>query len=81
MGYIVGEELRSVALILRISVAHITHSADVFKLITNSSKFLELTEAEIVQLPISGLTEKKLLEAHRKHKEVHYSFMKEIEDI
>lgn len=81
MGYIVGFELRDVAAILHISITHVKESGDVFKLIVNSTKFLEMTEDEIVKLPISGLTERKLLEAHKKQKEVHYSFMKEIEEI
>lgn len=81
MGYIVGFELREVATSLGILIIHVKDSGDVFKLITNSTRFLEMTEAEIVAMPISGPTERRLLEAHKKHKEVHYSFMKEIEEL
>lgn len=81
MGYIVGFELRDVAAILHLSITHVKDSGDVFRLIINCSKFLAMTEAEIIALPISGPTERRLLEAHKKQKEVHYSFIKEIEEL
>lgn len=74
-------ELKDVAAQLGINGNSFTEFASLFKTVTSSQRFVELKEEEIVLFPISGKLERMLTEALKKQKEVHYSFMKEIEDL
>lgn len=50
-------------------------------IIVNSQRFVDMSEEELCQLPISGRTERLLIKELKLQKSINYSFIKEIESL
>jgi hypothetical protein len=79
--FVLLAELKEIAGKFGLDLTSTTDPRAALQLIIHTEEFVQLEKEDILDLPISGRTERLLLERLKEQKKMHYDFLRDIEDI